>query len=351
MLEHVAPLLLVGIGACVAFKAKAINLGCEGQIAVGAVCSVAVAVSAPDMPALMMLPLAMAAGAAAGVLWVLVPGWMKAYRGVHEVLTTVMFNLLAVQVFYYLSTRTGVPLFERFELLADNRFALLRGSGVDLVVAVALVSAVAAWMFMARTTSGLRLRAVGENTQAAYCAGIPIQRTVMSAFIVSGALCGLAGAVIALSFNVGISPLNLGLDVSGVLDELEGGSLVGSLYAFPFIAFVAPGLAAALVARLHPLWTVVSSCFFAFTMQKFAVAFQERDRIGDISDDYAVDVGDVGALAHDWYKLSGLTAYWLVACVVMLACVGCAVHACSKLVKTAMWRSFVGLSAGAPADV
>ena len=96
------PLLLVGVGICIAFRANVFNIGGEGQIAMGALFATAVALTLPGLPAPLMIPLTILAGAVGGGLWGAIPGAFKGYFGVNEILSTIMLNLVAVQVMNYL---------------------------------------------------------------------------------------------------------------------------------------------------------------------------------------------------------------------------------------------------------
>ena len=96
------PLLLVGVGICIAFRANVFNIGGEGQIAMGALASTTTALALPHLPGAVLVPLVLLAGAAGGFIWGAVPGFFKAYFNVNEILSTIMLNLVAVQVMNYL---------------------------------------------------------------------------------------------------------------------------------------------------------------------------------------------------------------------------------------------------------
>ena len=96
------PLLLVGAGICIAFRANMLNIGGEGQIAMGGLASTATALAVPGLPAVVLVPLVLLAGAAGGAIWGTIPGLFKAYFNVNEILSTIMLNLVAVQFMNYL---------------------------------------------------------------------------------------------------------------------------------------------------------------------------------------------------------------------------------------------------------
>src|SRR6266568_5744311 len=103
------PLLLVGAGICIAFRANMLNIGGEGQIAMGGLAATATALAVPSLPAVVLVPLVLLAGAAGGAVWGAIPGAFKAYFNVNEILSTIMLNLVAVQLMnYLLATRLSM---------------------------------------------------------------------------------------------------------------------------------------------------------------------------------------------------------------------------------------------------
>jgi simple sugar transport system permease protein len=153
-----------------------------------------------------MLPAVILAGLIGGALWGAVPGYLKAYFGVNEILSTIMLNVVAVQLMNYLlrgplidpgeiERGTRIPQTQRLQEGAD--LPLLFGSNrLHIGPLLAILAAVGAYILLWRTPLGYRLRAVGQNPDAARYAGIPVKRTITLALTLSGALCGLAGAVL-----------------------------------------------------------------------------------------------------------------------------------------------------------
>jgi simple sugar transport system permease protein len=246
-LVKATPLLLVGLGVCIAFRGGVINIGGEGQLIVGALGASAIALSLPEMSRLTLLPLAMVGGAVAGGIWGGIPGILKARLGVNEILSTVMMNAIALQFSNYLLRG---PMIDPAELEAGTRIAqsALLPKAVWLTRLVprtllhsgaifALVLAVIVYIFLWRTTIGYRIRAVGLNPDAAKYAGIKVPFYQALSLILGGAFAGLAGAV----------------EVMGVqhrmLEGLSGG------YGFS-------GIVAALFGKLHPLGAIPASILF-----------------------------------------------------------------------------------------
>ena len=246
------PLLLVGIGITIAFRASVINIGGEGQIIAGALLSTIVALAIPDTPKIILLPLVMVAGMVGGGIWGAIPGALKAYAAVNEILSTVMLNIVAVQLMNYLLRGPMIDPIEvdgsripQTERLTDNAAmpTLVDGTRLHLGVVIAVLAAVVVYIILWRTPMGFRLRAVGHNPDAARAAGISVERNITMAMAMSGALSGLAGVMLVF----GSESLRLVTD----------GSAAGFTGSAGF-----NGIVAALFGGLHPLWTIPSSFLF-----------------------------------------------------------------------------------------
>jgi general nucleoside transport system permease protein len=246
------PLLLVGTGICIAFRARVINVGGEGQILLGALLSTIAALALGDLPPPMLLPIVLVAGMIGGGFWGAIPGALKAYLGVNEILSTIMLNIVAVQVVTYLlrgplideeqGVAGRIPQTRRLPSNADLPI-LLDGTRLHLGVVVAVVMAVAAWIFLWRSSLGFGIRAVGAGPEAARYAGIPVRRMTVLALTVSGAMCGLAGAILVFG--------------SEGHRFVSDGSATGFTGSAGF-----NGIVAALFGALHPLWTIPASFLF-----------------------------------------------------------------------------------------
>jgi simple sugar transport system permease protein len=247
------PLLFVGVGITIAFRANVINIGGEGQMVAGGLLSTAVALALPDWPAFIMLPTVLLAGVLGGALWGAVPGALKAYYGVNEILSTIMLNVVAVQLMNFLlrgpmidpgeiERGTRIPQTARLQESAD--LPLLFGSGrFHIGPFIAILMAVAAYILLWRTPLGYRVRAVGQSTDAAQYAGIPVKRTIVTAMTLAGAMGGLAGAVLVF-----------GAESHRMVTD---GSTAGFTGSAGF-----NGIVAALFGGLHPLWTIPASFLF-----------------------------------------------------------------------------------------
>lgn len=246
-LTKATPLLLVGLGICIAFRGGVINIGGEGQIILGAVSASAFAIGFSHWPGWLLLPLTMLAGSLAGLVWGGIPGWLKARMGVNEILSTVMMNQIALQVMNFLLRG---PMLDPAQIAAGTNIpqsaALPEAVWLTRLVPrtlfhsgaiLAVVLAVAVYFLLWRTTIGYCIRAVGLNAAASRYAGIPVSRYVVPSMALSGAFCGLAGAV----------------EVMGVHHRMIEGMSGG--YGFS-------GIVAALFGKLHPLGAIPASAIF-----------------------------------------------------------------------------------------
>jgi simple sugar transport system permease protein len=228
-----------------------INIGGEGQMIMGAIFSTGLVLLLPDMSRLILLPLVIIAGLVGGAVWGAVPGALKAYFGVSEILSTIMLNLVAGQFMNYLlrgpfidpnSNELGaIPQTERLSEGAD--LPILFGSRLHAGPSIAVIAAIAAYVLLWRTTTGYRLRAVGLNPDAARYGGMPVKRSIVLALTFSGALAGLAGALLVFG--------------SESHRFVTDGSAAGFTGSAGF-----NGIVTALFGALHPLWTIPSSFLF-----------------------------------------------------------------------------------------
>ncbi len=247
------PLLLVGVGISVAFRTGVINIGGEGQIIAGAILSTLLVLAIPDVPRFVLLPLAFLAGAIGGAIWGGMAGALKSYAGVNEILSTIMLNIIAVQILNLLlrgpmmdpgeiEKGSRIPHTERLSTNADLPI-LPGGTRLHLGVVVAVLMAVVCYVMLFRTTQGLRLRASGHNPFASLYAGMSVKRNVVLAFVYSGAMCGLAGVTLVFGS--------------------EGHRLATDGGATTFTGAAGfNGIVAALFGGLHPLWTIPASFLF-----------------------------------------------------------------------------------------
>jgi simple sugar transport system permease protein len=245
------PLLLVGLGICIAFRASVINIGGEGQMIVGALFATVVGLALPGWPGWVVISLAILAGFLGGAIWGAIPGALKAYFSVNEILSTVMMNAIAVQLMNYLlrgplidpaqaELASKIP--QTAALEEAFRLPRLVPTRLHLGALIAVVLAFLVYILLWRTTLGYRIRAVGQNPDAARYGGIRVRRHIVIALLLSGAFAGLAGC-----FQV------YGLNYRMITD----GSATGFTASAGF-----NGIVAALFGQLHPIGTIPASFFF-----------------------------------------------------------------------------------------
>jgi ABC-type uncharacterized transport system permease subunit len=243
------PLLLVGTGICIAFRAGVVNLGGEGQIIAGALLSTTLALAIPGTPRPVLVPLLIVAGAIGGAIWGAIPGALKAYAGVSEILSTIMMNIIAAQFLSFLlqdllAEPQEIRIQQTERLTENGDLPLLPGgTRLHIGVLVAIGVAVLGYYLLFRSALGVRLRAVGHNAHASRYAGMPVERSVVQALAISGACAGIAGALLVFGS--------------------ESHRLIGEGGATAFTQNAGfNGIVAALFGGLHPLTTIPASFLF-----------------------------------------------------------------------------------------
>lgn len=207
-LVKATPLILTGLACSLAFRMRLWNIGAEGQFLLGAWGAGAI-VLAPVLPAgtpaIIVIPAMMLAGAAAGAVWGLIPGVLRAKLGVNEIIVTLMLNFIALSWLQFwvfgpwsesgfqqtaqFPTEAWLP---RLSDFADQ-FPILAGLTTHLGMVFALVAAAIMSFVLGRTRWGYELRLIGDNPRAARYAGLDIAKYIIVVFAISGALAGLAG--------------------------------------------------------------------------------------------------------------------------------------------------------------
>ena len=204
LLSKTVPLGLVALGWIVAAQAKRVNIGLEGQMIVGGATSAAVGLQLSGLPIWVHLPLAVLAGAVGGGAYAAIAALLWQRRGVNEIFSALMLNLIAVQAVAWVIrgplAEGGASFARTAELPESGRWGRVVGNYVfswDWVVLVAAVILVG--IVLPRTAAGFRLRLVGANPEAATFAGVRTARVSVMAFVASGALAGLAGSSMILA--------------------------------------------------------------------------------------------------------------------------------------------------------
>lgn len=249
-LAKTTPLLFTGLAIALGLRAGLFNIGAAGQMTCGALAAGVVGLwgngTHSGIPPAIHISFILLAGAAAGMIWGALAGWLKAARGVHEVLSTIMLNYVAVNVATYLTTHNLKDPTEQSAQTATIPQALwlsplVRGSNLTLGLLLALVCVGLVALLIHRTAPGFQIRTMGLGMEAGRAAGMPVMRTLILTMALSGGLAGLAGAVEVLGvqhrYLQGIAA-NYGFDGIAValLGGLSGPAVVLSALFFGALA-------------------------------------------------------------------------------------------------------------------
>jgi simple sugar transport system permease protein len=243
-LFYATPLVFTGLSVAVAFQAGLFNVGAEGQLTLGALAAATIGALWPRLwgPAAPLVAGMAAVGA--GMVWGAIPGWLRARRGSHEVINTIMLNFIAAGISTYVAlyllknpetqnpeTRPVGP-----EYLIHH-FAFFGSAPVSAALPLALLTAAMVWVFLSRTALGYELRAVGQSESAARAAGIDAGRIRILALTLAGGLAGMVG-----------------------IGEVLGNAGRFKVEFSPQYGFI--GIAVALLGRNEPLGVLAAALFF-----------------------------------------------------------------------------------------
>lgn len=241
------PLMLIGGGLAVAFKAKFWNIGAESQLLMGAIFGTWVGLNwGPGLPSGIVVPLMFLAGFIGGALWGIIPAFLKIRFSINEVISTLMLNYICSEFLTMLIVgpwkspkKFGFPYTD--DLPESAMLSLIPGSRIHYAtLIVALAALVVLTVLLYKTRFGYEVRVIGENPDAARYAGIDFFRTSLLIMIISGGMAGLAG--------VG--------EAAGIHHYLSYPASISSGYGFT-------GIIVAWLAKLNPLYVVFSGIFFA----------------------------------------------------------------------------------------
>ena len=269
-----APLILSGLAVGVGFKAGLWNIGGEGQIYLGAAAATAVGITPLPVPAWLHLIFAVMAGFIGGAFWMLLPAYLRAYRGVNEVGTTLMLNYVAIYFISWL-LHDPSPMAEKGAfypmsplVLPSARLPILiKGTSLHAGFILAVILCVVIQFVLQRTSFGFRTRMVGGSTKAARFAGIKVKKHIFFVLLLSGGIAGLAGAgeVLGLKLrlfdhfvsNVGYEGLALAILANGSpLGIILAGVFFGSLKAGANKMQIVTGIEASMALVIQALAVV-----------------------------------------------------------------------------------------------
>ncbi len=265
-LFYATPLIFTGLAVAVAFRCGLLNIGAEGQLIVASFAAAWVGIklggvvvepsihSWANLPAILLLPIAMLAAILMGAVWGGIPGFLKAKFGSHEVINTIMLNFIAAALVSYLTQYyykvPGDPIMQTAEISKGAQIARLgkfipglpERIPLNVAFLLALLACALVYIFLWRTKWGYEIRATGANPQAAEYGGISVRKQIVLAMAVSGALAGMVGINEVLGFRH---------------RYYEGFS--------PGYGFT--GIAVALLGRNHPVGVLLSAILFGILIR------------------------------------------------------------------------------------
>jgi general nucleoside transport system permease protein len=204
-MREITPLLLCGLSVAFAYRTGLFNIGAEGQLMMGMLGATWVGVGV-DLPAFIHAPLAIICGMLAGGFWGAIVGWLKAARGVNEVITSIMMNWIALFLANYLigkflleeGTQRSKMINSGAAITSSWLSGMFGDSRMHWGVLLALLAVPVFYVLLWKTKQGYELRAVGHNPHAAQYAGMNVNANIIKAMFVGGVFAGLAGAIESL---------------------------------------------------------------------------------------------------------------------------------------------------------
>ena len=233
---YAIPYILTGLSVAFSFKTGVFNIGAEGQFVVGSMSAAVVGILAGGLPKIVLIPLCFLAAMLAGAIWGIIVGFLKTKWGINEVLSMIMFNWVA---FYLSNFIAGIPAIhsdgtaEATKNISENASTLLSKDVINSLglcptanwgILVAIAVTVLVWFIIEKTTLGYELKAVGSNKFAAEYGGINVNRSILTALAISGALAGLGGALqlMGMGSRISIFSSQEGFGFAGIVVALIG---------------------------------------------------------------------------------------------------------------------------------
>lgn len=212
LLFKTTPLIFTGLSVALCFRGGLFNIGAEGQLQMGAFVTALVGFKTAGLglPALVEIPMLLAAGMIGGGFWGFIPGWLKSRFGSHEVINTIMLNFVAAAlVSYWVTGVYNIPATVHTPPIAssgqlarlDQYVSAFAGSPANCSLFVALLAAALVWYFIWKTPRGFEMRVVGLNFRAAEYAGISVRKNMIATLALGGALAGLVGSNFVMGYK------------------------------------------------------------------------------------------------------------------------------------------------------
>jgi len=238
VIVYSVPYIVTGLSVAFSFKTGVFNIGAEGQFVVGSMSACVLSILMPDLPKPLLIPLCFIVAALAGAIWGSIVAFLKIKWGINEVLSMIMFNWIA---FYLSNFIAGIPAIhsegsaEATKNISANASMLfskdfIKANGLaptaNWGILIAIVLMVLIWFIIDKTTLGYELKAVGVNRFSAEYGGISVNRSILTALAISGALAGLAGSLQLMGMGNRISVFSSqeGFGFAGIVVALMGSS-------------------------------------------------------------------------------------------------------------------------------
>ncbi|WP_339063180.1 ABC transporter permease [Tepidibacillus marianensis] len=298
-LIYATPLIITGLSVAFAFRTGLFNIGAEGQYIIGSLAAALAGYFLKLPPVIHVIVVILIAAAAAG-LWGGIAGYLKGKFGVHEVISTIMLNWIALylnnyvvmlkgfkrpqsEASYEILNTASIGLLENWKISDAGRewlsnypfLADMMRAPVNLGFIIALLLAALVWFILNKTTLGYELRAVGLNKEAAEYGGIGVKKSIIISMILAGALAGIAGAiqVLGVTKSVAILAAMEGYGFNGIAVSLIGsntaiGSVLGGLL-FGILQYGGPKIQSALSAPSEVINIVIGTIVFFIAIPKF----------------------------------------------------------------------------------
>ena len=236
VIVYSVPYIVAGLSVAFSFKTGVFNIGAEGQFVVGSMGAAVVGILLPGLPKPLLIPLCFLTAMACGALWGIIVGILKTKWGINEVLSMIMFNWIAFYLSNFIAGRPAIHsdgsaeatknISENASMLFPKDFIKQLGLAptANWGFIIAIVAMLLVWFIIEKTTLGYSLKAVGSNRFSAEYGGINVNRSILTALAISGALAGLAGALqlMGMGNRISIFSSQEGFGFAGIVVALIG---------------------------------------------------------------------------------------------------------------------------------
>ena len=293
-IREATPLIFTAIGFSIASTAGFFNIGLPGQAQTGWLSSVWFVLANPHMPKVILLPLAIVIGAVAGAIIAGIAGFLRAYFGTNEVITTIMLNYIVLYSSQYLmqqvmsaklrvDTDTTKAVSPNGSLHLDWLSNMFGGARINAGIFLAIIATIIFWFIMKKTTTGFEIKAVGLNPFASRYAGMSDKKNIITSMMLSGAFAGLGGVVQGLgtyqNYFTQTASVDIGWDGLSVA-LLGGGTALGILIAsILFSILKIGGLGMQTVAGIpYEIVSIVIAAIIFFIAISYVIGLLFKDK-------------------------------------------------------------------------